>query len=166
MANKVYTIEETTITFGGAVGEDVAWSIEGVVNNAGRQSALHDFGVRTIARSSRFKYRLKTQFQATPTLGNSLDLYLKTSDGSSPDNDDGTGDAAVSAIDKLKNLHFLSSLLVDEAAANIVTVVSGARFNLDQRHVAIVGWNTSGATIHAQDSNSQFSLTPQPDEVQ
>lgn len=166
MPNKLYTIEETTITFGGAVGDDVAWSIEAVTNNNGRQSALHDFGARTTAKSSRFKYRLKTQFQATPTLGAALDLYLKTSDGSSPDNDDGTGDAAVSAIDKLKNLHFLDSVIVDEAAANIVTVVSGTIFNLDQRHVAIVGWNTSGATIHATDSNSQFSLTPQPEEVQ
>lgn len=165
MPDKIYQVGETAITFDGTVGADVAFSIESVVNDAGRQSALHDLGVLTDARASRFIFRFFTQLQATPTVRNTIRLFRKTSDGSHPDNDDGTGDAAISSIDKLLNLTLIAILKVDEAAANIETVVSGEITILD-RHVGFAIWNTSGATINATDSNSGVILTPLPPEIQ
>ena len=40
-------------------------------------------------------------------------MYLKTSDGSHPDNDDGTGDIALSAADKLRNIRQLGAIVID-----------------------------------------------------
>ena len=107
-----------------------------------------------------------SQFQATPTLKLALDVHSRTSDGTSPDNDDGTGDVALSSSDKLNNLDFVRSMLVDEAAANIVTVISGTIRDLNERHVGFTGENNSGATINATDSNTQLSLSPMPDQIQ
>lgn len=163
MPNKIYQVDETTLKFNGEVGADVAWSIEGLATAAGRQSAHHSLG--TVARARRYKYRLFIQFQLTPTVGNVVRLYLKTSDGTHPDNDDGTGDIAVSAEDKLKNLKLVDILAVDQAAANIETVVSG-EIEISAADIAFAIWNESGAAINATDSNSGLLLTPVPDEIQ
>ena len=56
-----------------------------------------------------------------------MDIYLKTApDGANYDNDDGDGsDIAVSAEDKLKNLLYLGSIIVDQAAADVKMQASG-----------------------------------------
>ena len=165
MANKVYVARETTVVFGSEVGDDVAWSTESITDTNGRQSALHDFGASSMSRI--YEYRFHTQAQATPTLGEPCELYMKTalvSDGH-PDNDDGTGDAAVSSSDKLKNLKFLIPALCDEAAANIEFVASGI-LQLLAREVAFVFLNNLGATITTDDTETKLHLTPAPPEVQ
>lgn len=164
MANKIYQILETAITWKPATQTPTeTWEADAIANNAGRQGALHDFGTAAIGR--RFSWRFYTQCQATPTLGNVIRLYWKSSDGSHPDNDDGTGDAAVSAEDKLRNLLYLGSCIVDEAAANIEFVKSGMFF-LPQRYGAPVLWNTSGATLTTDEAEHGFIITPVTDEVQ
>jgi len=168
MPNKEYTIEETTIVFGSDTGggDDVDWSTENIANGAGRQSAQHDLGDRATARSSRYRFRFYTQLQATPTVGQSVRIYLKTSDGTHADNDDGTGDAAVSAEDKLLNLRLIGVAIVDEAAANIEIVASGIIEDLDQRYIQFVLWNASGASITNDTAETKLELTPMPREIQ
>lgn len=166
MANKLYVIEESDIVFGSEVGDDVALSSESISNNAGRQSAHHDLGARSTAAADRFRWRAYTQSQATPTVGNTLDWYLKTSDGTHHDNDDGTGDIAVSAEDKLKNLSFIGSSVVDQAAANIEYVAHGTIHELNERYVAVVMWNTMGATTTSDAAETKCVLTPMPYELQ
>ena len=99
MPTLVYVNEATAITWQDNSGTNVI-SLQNLATGAGRQGALHDFGVA--ARSYRFHYRAFIQFATAPVVDEQVDIYLKTSDGTSPDNDDGTGDAAVSAQDKLK----------------------------------------------------------------
>lgn len=165
MPNKIYQIGETAITFDGTVGANIAWSLEGVANNAGQQSAFYDRGVLSAAKAGRYHYRLVLQFQATPTVGYIVRLYMKTSDGTHPDNDDGTGDIPVSSEDKLKNLKLIDIMKVDEAVANIDTVVSGI-VDIWDRYVGFVIWNESGAITNATDSNNGLVLTPLPFEIQ
>lgn len=165
MANKVYRVSETAIVFGSEGGDDVDWSTESIADNAGRQSALYDRGVLTTAKAGLYHYRFYAQFQATPTVGDACYLYMKTSDGAHPDNDDGAGDAAVSAENKLRNLRPLKPIIVDEAAANIEMVCSGA-VEIYDRHVGFVLWNESGATITADVAETKLILTPIPDEIQ
>lgn len=164
MANKVYQLHETAISWKPATQTPTeTWEADAIANAAGRQGALHDFGTSSIAR--RFAWRFYTQCQATPTVGNLIRLYWKSSDGSHPDNDDGTGDAAVSAEDKLRNLLYLGAAVVDEAAANIEFTRSGMFF-LPHRYGAPVLWNASGATLTTDEAEHAFILTPIPDEIQ
>lgn len=166
MASKLYVVAETDVIYGSEVGDDVALSSESISNNAGRQSALHDLGARTTASSDRWRYRGYTQSQATPTVGNVLQWYLKTSDGTHPDNDDGTGDAAVSAEDKLKNLDLIDVCVVDQAAANIEYVCRGVLYDVNERHIGVVMWNEMGATTTSDAAETKFVLTPMPMELQ
>ena len=106
-----------------------------------------------------------TQLQATtPALGALIRLYLNTSDGTSPNHDDG-GDVAVSAEDKLNNLHHIGNIAVTEVAASITEVASGEIW-LPHRYVGFTLWNASGATISATSTETFLVLTPIPMEFQ
>ena len=159
MANEVYLREGTTIVFGSEGGDDVAWSTESITNTNGRQSAQHDFGV--VPRPDELRIRFYTQCQATPTLGGRIEVYAKTSDHATLhlDNDDGTGDIALSSPNKLKNLHWVGPAIVDEAAANIEFVFSG-RFKTASRYIHFVFVNNSGATITTDVAETKLEMTP------
>lgn len=159
--SKQYALDETTIVFGSEAGE-TNWTTEAIANGAGRQSDLKDLGAPGTARSDRFHYRLvMAGWQATPTVGNTLDLHMKTSDGTTPDNDDGLTDAAVSAEDKLKNMDFIDEIVCDEAAANIPAATEGYLF-IPQRHVGFAIWNRGGSALKNDVAGVKLYLTPRP----
>lgn len=163
--NAIYTKFGTSITFGSEAGDTVAWSTENIANAAGRQSALYDQGADTTPRPVAWRYRIYTQAQATPTIGLSLRCYLKTSDGTHLDNDDGTGDDAVSAIAKLSNLTPLRSPIVDEAAANVEFVSQGV-IEILPRYFGIVLWNAMGSSVTNDAAETKAIFTPIFDDVQ
>ena len=101
MPNLIYVNEETVITWRASGGTNLL-TLTSLAASAGRQGALHDFGVA--ARSRLFVWRLFGEFATAPVVGEILEAYMKTSDGTNPDNDDGTGDMAISAKDKLNDL--------------------------------------------------------------
>ncbi len=167
MANKLYSAQETAIVFGSEGGDDVDWSTESIADNAGRQSDTHSFAAAS--RADRFLLEFWTQFQATPVVGDTLRLYIKEygNEGTAdhPTNDDGAGDAAVSAEDKLHNLKLVQLLVVDEAAANIEMGVK-VEVSILVRHFALVLWNASGAAITTDVAETKARLTPMPPELQ
>lgn len=167
MANKLYQIGETSQVFGSEGGDDVAWSTENIADDAGRQSAFLDLGAMTTARAYRFGLRTYTQFEPTPTIDEILAFHAKTSDGTHPDNDDGTGDAAVSALDKLNNLAQIASIVVDQAAADI-EMVKAVMLELWDRYFGLAMWNTSGAATRNDTpfGHTKAILTPIPPELQ
>lgn len=160
MPTAFYYKTGTPIVFGSEAGDDVDWSTESIAAAAGQQSALHDQGVDGTARPAFWRYRFYTQCQATPAVGKAIALYLKTSDGTHLDNDDGVGDLAVSSINKLLNLWPLAPAIVDEAAANIEFVSKGSVLILP-RYFGVVLWNPSGnATITTDVSETKAVFTP------
>lgn len=161
MANKILQPLETAITWLSS-GGSAALTMTSLANNAGRQGAHYDLGTASATR--RFRWRAWCKPAATPTVGNLIRVYLKTSDGTSPDNDDGTGDIAVSAEDKLRNLLYLDAIVVDEAAS--VVMAKSGTILVPDRYVAPVFWNASAASFTATATDHGFSLTPVPDEVQ
>ena len=159
MSNEAYVNHGTAVVFGSEAGDNVAWSTEGIADGAGRQATLYDQGAEGTARPLYWQYRIYCQAQATPTVGNELEVYLKTSDGSHPDNDDGGTDAAVSAEDKLKNLIRLRSPIVDQAAGNIEFVAHGI-IEIPERYFAPVLWNSMGAATTADAAETKAVFTP------
>ena len=151
----------TPITFGGEAAADVAFSVEGILTVAGRQSATKDLGAVTAINNT---YRIDgvTQWQATPAVGDELRLFIKmqVEEGSTWTNDDGTGDIALSALDKTRNLYYVGAITCDEAAANIATAKDFGIHEISVQNIALVVYNASGASIHATDTSTIFTLTP------
>ena len=171
MANLIYRNRETTLFFvpaAAAQAETKIFELDSLGAAAGIQSAIHDLGEGSIAQD--YDWRAFIQFATTPVLGETVDFYLKTA-GSSlastthPDNDDGTTAGAVSAIDKLKNLYYLKSIVVDEAAANIEMVASGRIF-LPWRAFQVVAWNASADALTTDVDENGFFMSPVPPEIQ
>ena len=117
-----------------------------------------------------FEWCAFVQFATAPVISETVDFYLKPmgSDASAtahPANDDGTASAAVSAIAKLNNLHYLGSIVVDEAAAD-VEMKAGGFGVVYSRGVNIVMWNrTVDALTNDVDENG-FYMTPLTDQIQ
>lgn len=160
MTSKAYQLPETAI-FWGDTGStpDELFTCTSLASAAGRQGALHDFG--TAAHAKDYRWRAYIKFSTTPVVGTAVVVYWKSSDGAHPDNDDGTGDIAVSSIDKLLNLKRLGSIFVDQAATAIEMVSSGL-MELPDQHGSPVFWNQSGDTLSATAADCGFILTPIP----
>lgn len=161
MANKILQPQESTIAWL-ASGGAAAFTPTSLGSGAGRQGALYDLTAGSVAR--RFAWRAFIKPGGTRVVGEVVEVYLKTSDGASPDNDDGTGDIAVSAEDKLRNLMFLGVIVIDENAA--VTMVASGVVEILHRYVAPVFWNRTANSLSSTASDFGFGLTPVPDEVQ
>jgi len=161
MVNKVYQIDETTITWRASGGTNL-FTPTSLAAGAGRQGAYHDLG--TTARAIHYKWRAFIKPGATRVVGEVVRVYLVTSDGTNPDNDDGTGDIAVSAEDKLKNLDQIGSIIIDEDAA--VTMVGHGFVLLPHRYVAPVFWNATANALSSTAADFGFDLTPVPPEIQ
>lgn len=165
MPNKVYLNPEAAITWLASGGTNVL-TLTSLAAGAGRQGALDDFG--TAARAADYVWRAWVKFATAPVVGEVLRVYWKSSDGTHPDNDDGTGDAAVSAEDKLRNLKPLGVIIVDEASTTPEFVASGfvPPGYIAHRHGAPVIWNATADALSATAGDHGFSLTPVPPEIQ
>lgn len=160
MANETYVKTGTALLFNGEAGADVAFSMEGVATAAGRVSAQKDLGASP--RSYMFYWSCEAQFQATPTQGLGIELYVAgapDADATQIDGDIGNADAALGDVDMRRNLKFIGNVISENAAASEVCVASGV-FEHHMRYLSIVGYNASGATTNATDSAFRFDLTP------
>lgn len=161
MANKVYAVLETAITWKSSGGTET-FTPTSLGAAAGRQGAYHDFGTAAAAR--RFAWRAWIKPGGTRVVGQTVEIYLITSDGTSPDNDDATTDIAVSAADKRRNVMYLDSIQIDENAA--VPMVKSGVVELCHRYGSPLFWNATANALSSTAGDFGFSMTPVPDEIQ
>jgi len=158
MANESYINNGTAKLANGEAGADVAWSMENISNAAGRVSAQFDLGA--VPRPSHIKWSCEVQFQATPTQGAALELYVAGApdhDSTQIDGDIGASDAALGDVDMLRNLRAIGAVISENAAASEKCVASGW-FEWPFRYISFAGYNASGATTNATDSNFRFDF--------
>ena len=153
-----YILPGTIIEWASSGGDELL-TLTSVGAGAGRQGALHDFG--TTAHAADFAWRAWVKMATTPVVGETVRVYWKSSDGTSPDNDDGTGDIAVSAEDKLRNLTYLGEIIIDENSTTPVFVASGD-IEILHRHGGPVFWNATADALSATALDHGFSLLPVP----
>ena len=156
--SKAYLLPETALEWKNTGGDELL-TLTSVAAGAGRQGALHDFG--TAARSPLYTWRAYVQMATTPVVGERIRIYWKTSDGTNPDNDDGTGDIAVSAEDKLLNLLHIGDIIIDEASTTPTFVASGSLY-VDHRHGGPVFWNDTADALSSTAADHGFTLVPVP----
>lgn len=164
MANKVYKVDETAVTWNDSTGATTI-TLNNLAAGAGRQGDQYDLGAGGTARAYRFMWRFRCRFATAPVVNEMVEVYLKTSDGTRIDNDDGTTDAAVSAGDKRKNLQLLGVCVVDEAATGVDMVCQGV-VEIFARYIQPVIWNATADNLVATNDLNDFILTPIPDEIQ
>jgi len=160
MANELYINRGTSLLINGEVGADYAWSMEGVANAAGGVSAQIDLGAAP--RPFKFSWSCEVQWQATPTQGGVLELYIAgapDADATQIDGDIGNADAALSDVDMRRNLRAIGVVVSENATASEVCVASGVFEHYD-RYISLAGYNGAGSAINATDSNFRFNLVP------
>lgn len=167
--NKVYQHDEATLAYlPASQAEDTIFELDSLASGAGIQSAHRDLS--TSARAATYAWRCFVQFATAPVLDETVDFYIKSSGDDAaatthPDNDDGTTAGSVSSVNKLKNLTFLGSVIVDETAANVEMVASGAVY-LPHRGFNLVAWNTSADGLTTDETENGCLITPIPIEIQ
>lgn len=166
MANAIKDNGSAYSLVNGEAGAAYAWSMEGVANGAGRVSVQIDLGA--LPRGAEIDWTCEAQLQATPTQYKGIELYAAGApddDATQIDGDVGNADAALGDVDMRHNLLGFGYVVSENAAASELCVRSGT-FRWKKRYISFVGYNESGATINATDSNFVFKFRVLFPEVQ
>lgn len=161
MGNLVYQLQQTQVTWL-ASGGTYAFTPTSLGAAAGRQGAYGDFTTGAVGR--RFQWRAWLKPGATRVAGQIVRVYLTTGDGTHYDNDDGTGDIAVSSIDKLNNVLQIGTIQIDENAA--VEMGTWGIVTMLQRYAAPVFWNATANSLSGTAADFGFYMMPVPDQIQ
>ncbi len=168
MASAILQNQGTVITWADS-GATHAITLKGLATGTGRQGEDHDFGVAAV--ETRFGWAAEVQFDTAtaPVVDETVDIYLKRSmEGTIYDNADGNDtDIAVSNENKLSNLEYLGSIIVDEAAVDVKMAASGL-ITIGAEKVQPVFWNATADTLDDDcgTTDLKFSLVPIPLENQ
>jgi hypothetical protein len=159
---KIYETPGSVVTVRGS-GGTLAMTPQNEAASKGRISTQCDRGAGS--QPARYKWRMKTRWAATPTSGDTLRIYLVTSDGASPDGTLAASDAELSSeTPLLNNCQFIGAVV--SAGVSQVEVSSGVCM-IHDRYVQVAVWN--GAATKAltnTESDHVFTLIPIPDDVQ
>lgn len=164
MANKIYHATETSLLFADAAqAEDETLTLSALAAAAGRISARHDFGAASKSRI--YEWRATFQMATAGVVGETIEIYLSTSDGTNPDGEEGTADAALSSSNKLKNMHLIGVVVVDTTTIDTDITSSGC-FVLSARYASICVFNNTADALKTDTAVHGVVIAPVPDEVQ
>ncbi len=160
---KVFQIGAADITWLSSGGSALL-TLTSLGAGAGRQGARYDFGAITTAREHLFDWVFFMKFATAPVVDEVVDIYWKGyhQAGVHAMNDDGNSDAAVSAEDKLTNLIYLGSLVVDEASLTpeFAAFAKGDPIWIPHRYGMPVIWNATADAFSSTAADHGFILTP------
>lgn len=159
---KVYESPGTTVTFRGA-GGTITLTPQNEGAGKGRISNAWDRGAG--AQPARYKWRLRTRWAATAASGDSVRIYLVTSDGANPDGTLSATDAELTnETPLLNNCQFIGAVL--SSGVSQVEVSSGVCL-IHDRYVQVAVWNGSAAVaLTNTEADHILTLTPIPDDIQ
>lgn len=162
MPNKVYIAPETALTWTDT-GGDYTMDLGSLAAAAVRVGARGDLGAAS--RSEMYEWRVVIDgFATAPVVGESVDVYLSTSDGTNEDGDVGTADAAGATAD-LPNLQYLGQAVVQTTTAGDQLIASGL-CRIGARYVSPVVHNNTADALNGTSDAHKFILTPIPPEIQ
>lgn len=169
MANLILAKEQTVITFKSS-GGSALWTLTSLANNAGRVSTQYDRGAA--ARPRLAIVRCITKLGATTTsivAGNAISIYFATADtndATQVDGNVGQVDAALSSIEKRRNLQFVGTLEQDKTVAAGDVYIGSWLMDIPWRYLSACMVNEIGQALSATATDHQLWITFVPDEVQ
>ena len=160
MTNDVLLIQQTTITWTSAGGDEVL-TLTSLADGNGRAGDEHDFGAAFPARA---RLELVVDPNAAPTAGKTFDVYWSSSDdGTNYDGECTGSDAAYNSEDDMRRLQYVGSL----AASNDTDPQRASWvFFLPARYGLPVVSNQSGQVLTATDTDQVVTVTPLVDQIQ
>lgn len=163
MANKVYEAPEAAVVF-----KDTDGTYTLILNNlahaAGRISKQVDRG--TGSKPARHRVRCCFAFEATHTIvvGETVAVYLATSDGTNIDGTVGAIDAALTAV-QCNNLQLIGLVVVDVVAVD-TKITATFDCYIHERYYSVGVYNSTTDHMAAHNDVSTITITPYPDEIQ
>ena len=161
MANEIYVLRETPIVWDDSAG-DLVMTLNNLAAGAVRIGAQKDWGVGATAEW--YNWRLTVQFATPPVVGETLVVYIATSDGSEPDGQLGVADAA-GDTNSLTNMKQIGNLKVTSTDADHKMTASGI-CRIPTRYSSPAIHNATVDNLRATANTSEFTLTPIPPQQQ
>jgi hypothetical protein len=155
MANESYLVRGTPVVWTDTTG-DLAITLNNLAANAVRVGARKDWGAG--AQPDEYAWRATVQFDTAPVVGETVDIFISTSDGTEEDGQVGTADAA-GTTDKLRNLMFIGSVVVTSTSATTDMTASGI-CRIPTRYCSVVVHNNTVDALEATNNVSEVTLTP------
>lgn len=163
-ANLVYVEREAAIAFQDTAG-DITLTLNALGDNEARISAQKDLGGTTNAEY--YEVRAVIEWDAAPIAGETCDIYIVTSNGTDPDGQGGTSDAAFPLVN-LVNANYVGSVVAHTAAADTQFTASFIT-RITTRYFSVVVHNnaqTAADNLQATNDTSWVIVTPIPPELQ
>ena len=161
MVSKIYVARETPTVWSDSAG-DLVITLNNLAAAAVRIGAQLDLGAGSTAQD--YEWRCTVQFESAPVVGETVNLFLATSDGTEEDGQMGEADAAGTA-NALKNCNFIGAVVVTSTDASHDMTASGT-CRIATRYVSLVVQNATADNLKATNDTSEFTLTPIPPEAQ
>lgn len=147
-------------------GGDAAITLASLANAAGRQSVKLDLGA---TRSAFYDVYLDVEIAASPTAGNTIDLYWgpsinATAGTDNPGNMSGT-DAAYAGYSSnlaatVPQLQLIGNAVVTAQATATAQHIYVGRFSPAARYGSLAYVNSSGAALHSTETNQAVRFIP------
>jgi len=161
MANKQYVARETAIVWSDTAGDKVM-TLNNLAAGAVRIGTQNDFGAGSTAEW--YSWRFTCQFATAPVVGERIEIFLATSDGTEEDGQLGAADAA-GDTNSIKNMNHIGGLTVTSTDADHDMTASGI-CRIPTRYVSPCIYNATADNLKATNDTSEFTLTPIPPELQ
>jgi hypothetical protein len=161
LANKIYTAFETAITFQDSSGSAVI-TLANLAAATGRISARYDRGAGSIA--TRYLCRARFEKGVAGVVGEVIPVYIATSDGTNPDGNVGTADAALTTA-QANNLIHVVSVYVEVTTTN-TPFIRSAVVEIPTRYFSVGVINSATGLLRNNANSNTISFTPIPDELQ
>jgi hypothetical protein len=165
MPSRLYSLKETAIAF--KKPGPVLLTLAGLTTGNGRVSDRWDRyqGGAAGAYANRFMGRAKIKLAVAAVVGVTAAIYLVTSDGTDSDGGLGTGDAALPALDRRRNLTQIATIVADAATVGPFFAPISI-FEFDDRYMQILVVNEMGQSLTAVDADHYVNIWSVPLENQ
>ncbi len=148
-------VRGTPIVWDDSAG-DLVMTLQNLAAGAGRIGARKDLGAG--ATDELFEVRITVQFETQPVVGETIDVYVSTSDGTEEDGQAGSADAAV-AEGLLVNMKPIGSLSVPVATVDIDMTTSFVARILT-RYFSPVIFNNTVDNLQDTANTCEITFTP------
>jgi hypothetical protein len=153
-----WTLPGTPITFGDS-GKTVTWTLSNRTAGTGQVSARYDRGAG--AGPSLYELRCWISLNGTHTLGQAIEYYLSTSDGTNPDAEVGTTNTTITS-DQRRALGLPYVLPVYQTTNLTTMAISWRNVYIPGQYVSLVMFNATTIPTETSTTKHGCSLTPMP----